>query len=156
MLSGVDFIYSGPETIFKTPFMSSGQAPEGSSTLTFPKQLGFRLAREVLLLDKPLTAQEAVGCGFANGIIEDLGGEWFDLEKVPTITKLLKSEYTTLIEGKKLLLQAIDFVELEAAMTREADYLAENSISPAFITKMSAFLKGLDAIRAANKQKAKL
>jgi hypothetical protein len=66
--------------------------------------LGFRLAREVLLLDKPLSSQEAVNCGFANGIIEDLGGEWFDLDKVSTITKLLESNYTTLIEGKKLLL----------------------------------------------------
>jgi hypothetical protein len=41
------------------------------------------------------------------------------------------------------------------AMTREANYLAENSISPAFIAKMSAFTQMLEAQRAA-KREAKL
>jgi hypothetical protein len=32
--------------------------------------MGTRLANEVLLLDKVLSAKEAVNCGFANGIID--------------------------------------------------------------------------------------
>ena len=44
-----------------------------------------------------------MACGFANGIIEDLGGEWFDIDKVPTIAKLLKTDRVTLFGGKKLI-----------------------------------------------------
>jgi enoyl-CoA hydratase/carnithine racemase len=49
--------------------------------------MGKRLANEVLLLDKPLTAEEAVNCGFANAIIPELENEpeWFDINKVPAI-----------------------------------------------------------------------
>jgi len=52
--------------------MKSFQSPEGTSTLNFPIQMGRRLASEVLLLDRPLTAKEAVDCGFANSIIPEL------------------------------------------------------------------------------------
>ena len=31
-----DFIYCTPEAVFKTPFMSSFQSPEGGSTVSFP------------------------------------------------------------------------------------------------------------------------
>jgi enoyl-CoA hydratase/carnithine racemase len=34
--------------------------------------MGKRLAGEVLMLDKPLTAKEALDCGFVNAIIPEL------------------------------------------------------------------------------------
>ena len=49
--------------------------------------MGRRLANEVLLLDKPLTAKQAVDCGFANGMVELDDEDWFDLNRVPAITK---------------------------------------------------------------------
>jgi hypothetical protein len=60
--------------------------------------MGTRLGNEVLLLDKVLSAQEAVKCGFANGIIDkfDKKNEWFDPSIVPAIPKLLKNDYRTL------------------------------------------------------------
>jgi enoyl-CoA hydratase/carnithine racemase len=53
--------------------------------------MGKRLAAEVLLLDKPLNAQEALACGFINGVIPELKGQedFFDLKTVPAIGKLL-------------------------------------------------------------------
>jgi 2-(1,2-epoxy-1,2-dihydrophenyl)acetyl-CoA isomerase len=49
--------------------MASSQSPEGGSTYLFPQQLGVRRTNEILLLDRPLKAKEAVDCGFANDII---------------------------------------------------------------------------------------
>ena len=46
--------------------MQSTMAPEGGSTYLFPKQFGLRKANEVSILDKIITADEAVKCGFAN------------------------------------------------------------------------------------------
>jgi enoyl-CoA hydratase/carnithine racemase len=88
--------------------MTSMQTLEGSSSLTFPEQFGYRRAREILMLDSPIRAQEAVQCNFANGIIDDLGGEFFDIEKVPAIGKILNTDYRTLMEAKKLLIAAKD------------------------------------------------
>merc|ERR1712083_797490 len=65
------FLYCSPDAKFNTPFMATAQSPEGTSTLTFPKLMGSRFANEVLLNDKVVTAQEAVNCGFANGIIDE-------------------------------------------------------------------------------------
>jgi enoyl-CoA hydratase/carnithine racemase len=64
--------------------------------------MGKRLASEVLLLDKPLNAKEALGCGFINGIIPELKneGEFFDVAKVPAIGKLLSQDYRTLTNCK--------------------------------------------------------
>ena len=64
-----DFVYCSPDAYFMAPFMKSFQSPEGTSTLNFPLIMGKRLANEVLLLDKPLYANEAVKSGFVNGII---------------------------------------------------------------------------------------
>ena len=69
LLAHSTFIYCAPDAFFKTPFMESGQSPEGTSTYLFPKQFCHRLANELLLSDKVLTAQEAVSSGFANGIV---------------------------------------------------------------------------------------
>ena len=66
--------------------------------MLFPEQLGRRLGNEVLLLDKKLSAEDAVKCGFANGIIDkfDKNNEWFDPSIIPVIPKLLKNDYRTL------------------------------------------------------------
>jgi enoyl-CoA hydratase/carnithine racemase len=50
-LSLVDFLYVSPDVKMQTPFMSTFQSPEGSSTMYFPEIFGRRKAAEILLLD---------------------------------------------------------------------------------------------------------
>lgn len=69
--------------------------------------MGVRKANELLFLDKPLMAKEAVACGFANAIIDDLGdSDWFDPMKIPAIKSMLKADYRTLVNMKQMLLKA--------------------------------------------------
>jgi len=56
LLSHVTLIYCSPDATFKTPFMESGQTPEGTSTLLFPLLYGPKKGNEVILLDPTLTA----------------------------------------------------------------------------------------------------
>jgi len=60
------------------------------------------------MLDRPIKAKKAVEVGFANGICDGLKDEpdWFDISKVPVIPKLLATDYTTLINCKRLLNEA--------------------------------------------------
>ena len=99
-----DFVYCAPNAKFSAPFMASAQSPEGGSTYLFPQIFGTRKANEILLLDQKINAQEAVQYGFANGIIEGLdNSEWPDLNKIPTLGKLLGTDYKTLVNAKSLL-----------------------------------------------------
>jgi hypothetical protein len=83
--------------------------------------MGKRIASEVLLLDRPLTAQEAVSCGFANAIIPELQNEpeWFDIKKVPAITKLLATDYRTLTNCKRVMNFAKDKQKTQEVIKEE-------------------------------------
>lgn len=69
MLSYADFVYCTPEAKFFTPFMQSFQSPEGGSTFHFPTLFGPRKAKEILLLDTPLSAADAQHAGFVNQVL---------------------------------------------------------------------------------------
>ena len=51
MVAHSTFAYCSPEARFMTPFMKSGQSPEGTSTYMFPTQFGPKLANAILLGD---------------------------------------------------------------------------------------------------------
>ena len=139
-----DFIYCSPNAFFSVPFMSSFQSPEGGSTYLFPKQIGIRKANEVLLLDRPLTAKEAVQCGYANGIIEGLDEtDWPDINKIPTITKLLATDYKTLVNAKSLMNKAKDNETINQVIHSEAKALADTWLDDGFNAKLAAYMKGL-------------
>lgn len=67
------------------------------------------------MLDRQITAQEAVQCGFANGIITDLNNvdHWPDISKIPAIGKLLATDYRTLVNCKELINAARDNNRIE-------------------------------------------
>ena len=140
-LAHMDFIYCTPDAYMQTPFMKSFQSPEGGSMLTFPQQLGYRRAREVILLDKPLMAEEAVSCGFANGILNDLGAsEWFDVSKVPAITKMLDTDYRTLVNAKKQFIMARDLVKIKEVIVKEGQALVAAWVDEEFPMKVMLFM----------------
>lgn len=55
-LANVHFLYVAPDAKFKTPFVESGQSPEGASTLMFPQEIGSKYANKLLLCDEWFTA----------------------------------------------------------------------------------------------------
>mmetsp|Transcript_27086 Transcript_27086/g.19528 ORF Transcript_27086/g.19528 Transcript_27086/m.19528 type:complete len:146 (+) Transcript_27086:157-594(+) len=59
-ISFADFVFVTPDVRFGAPFVGSFMSPEGSATVMFPTLMGQRKANEVLLLDKMISAKEAV------------------------------------------------------------------------------------------------
>ena len=105
MLGLADFVYCTPETKFFTPFMQSFQSPEGGSSFTFPQIFGRKLANELIMNDRALSAEEALKAGFVNQILTDINPkeEYFDLMKIPCIPKLLSNNVETMVTAKRLL-----------------------------------------------------
>ena len=102
------------------------------------------MAFEVLLMDRPLTAKEAIACGFANGMVDGFDDkEWFDLQKVPAIGKLLANDYDTMVRCKKLLNYSKNNEKIEAALEKEYEELVNAWLDPNFPEKMSGFMMSL-------------
>lgn len=114
MTSLFDFIYCTPEVTFSVPFMASAQSPEGGSTYTFVQQFGLRKANEILLMDRPITAQEAKDVGYINDILTDLSDSyWPELDKIPAVKSLLKTDYRTIVNCKEIMNTSKDMEKME-------------------------------------------
>ena len=112
-----------------------------------------RRANEILLLDKPVTAQEAKQCGYINDVIDNLGTDYFpDLDKIPTIKKLCATDYKTLVNCKRLINSAKDNEKLEYVIHDEARKLVDAWLDEDFPPKLMKYMMSLKK----NKPKAKL
>ena len=158
-LTCYDFIFASPDAWFMTPFMSSMQSPEGLSTLMFPKLFGTKLANEILMMDKRITAKQAEQVGFVNKVVPELQGEpdFFELDKVPAIGQLLATDLFTLTNCKRLLNEAKDQKAFEETLDREGKALLASWMDPQFLVRLKAYLKKVsDKKKVRNDQRAKL
>ncbi|XP_065676484.1 enoyl-CoA delta isomerase 2-like [Hydra vulgaris] len=69
LLGLADLVYAVENATFQTPFTTLGQSPEGCSSYTFPKIMGYAKANEMLLAGKKLTAREAFDRGLISEVI---------------------------------------------------------------------------------------
>ena len=60
---------------------------------------GTRLANEILLTDRWVTAQDCLKTGYVNDILDvfDRKQDWFNPDLIPCIPKLLATDYRTLV-----------------------------------------------------------
>ena len=123
LLNHVTMIYCESRARFKTPFMESGQTPEGTSTYLFPEHFGTKKGNEVLLLDPVISGEDAVRLGFANAIVDgfDKNNDFFDPSLIPAIPKLLKTDVFTITNAMSLLNAAKDNKKIEEVTRREAE-----------------------------------
>ncbi|XGW12902.1 hypothetical protein V3C99_013502 [Haemonchus contortus] len=64
-----DYVLATDMSTFHTPFSTLGQSPEGASSYTFPILMGQLRAAEFLILNKKLTAHQALDAGLVNEVI---------------------------------------------------------------------------------------
>lgn len=65
-----DLVLVSPQAVFKAHYPSAGFSPDGGWGVLLPRLIGARRAAECLLLNRSITAEQAVEWGIANRLVE--------------------------------------------------------------------------------------
>ncbi|MDC2963554.1 enoyl-CoA hydratase-related protein [Gammaproteobacteria bacterium] len=140
-----DVVISAKSAKFVMAYTNAGLSPDGSSTYFLPRRIGDRRARELMLTNRVLSAEEALEWGLINRIVEQ--------KNLSATTRELAEEFAcgpTLAYGKvKNLLNASFDNGLETQMELETRGISDMARSSdgrkgiqAFLNKRKPNFKG--------------
>ncbi|KAM3966337.1 dodecenoyl-CoA delta-isomerase [Aphomia sociella] len=95
-----DLVLASENSYFYTPFTRLGLVAEGCSTFTFPRLIGERKAKEMLLFNYKLSAKEALECGFVNCVYKD---EELHNKAWEKINEIAEMSLTSILITKRLM-----------------------------------------------------
>ncbi|KAH8380196.1 hypothetical protein KR009_009441 [Drosophila setifemur] len=95
-----DVAWCSEKAYFLTPFTRLGLVPEGGSSFMLPRILGRSKATEALLLNEPLTAQEAYHFNFVSRVYKE---SEVDAVVWPKLRQYSQLPRNSLIQGKRLI-----------------------------------------------------
>ncbi|MGB0632122.1 MAG: enoyl-CoA hydratase/isomerase family protein [Alphaproteobacteria bacterium] len=135
-----DYAIAGTSTRFTLAYTAAGLSPDGSSTWFLPRLVGLRRARELMLTNRMLSAEEACEMGVIDRVVpdEELANE------AMAQAKAFAAGPTKAYGATKRLLQETWDSGLETQMDRET-----RSISA--LTRTADAMEGIDAF--VNKRK---
>jgi 2-(1,2-epoxy-1,2-dihydrophenyl)acetyl-CoA isomerase len=119
-----DFVLASSAATFLAHYASIGLSADGGSTFLLPRLAGLAVARDMLLLDRRLTADEALDCGLVSEIHDprDLA------EAAEALAVRLSAGPTAALGAIKRLLLASFGQDFGAQVNDEAALIAEFSI----------------------------
>jgi enoyl-CoA hydratase/carnithine racemase len=68
MLLHCDHVVAASDTCFATPFVGLGLVPEAASSLLAPRLMGYARAFELLVMGRPMNAEQAKAAGLVNSV----------------------------------------------------------------------------------------
>jgi enoyl-CoA hydratase/carnithine racemase len=69
MVFHCDYVIAGTTASFSAPFVRYGLVPEGASSLLVPRMTGHQRAFSMLVMGRPMSAEEAREAGFVNVVV---------------------------------------------------------------------------------------
>jgi len=141
-----DFVIASEKAIFSPPFVKRGIPPELGSTFILPRTIGFRKARQIMLLGKTLDAYTAKELGLVDEIVpeERLMDRCMEIAR-----ELLENAPLAVRETEKLMWKNLTVSSLEEALLNErkcADFLYQTEDHKeavlAFLEKRKPVFKG--------------
>lgn len=111
-----------------------GLTGDGGSTFFLPRLVGLRAAKEIVLLDEPISPDRAVQLGLATEVVDT---DEFDARLTELAEGLASGPTHALGKTKRLLTESFD-TGLEAQLAAETDVIAD-------ATHTEDFARGLDA-----------
>jgi peroxisomal 3,2-trans-enoyl-CoA isomerase len=133
-----DGVYSSSSATFSLPFTRTAQSAEGCSSLTFPSLMGSLRAKELLLFDRKLTADEAQQRGLVTKVIDE---KYFEEEKNKICQNILSLPKGSLLTSK-LLIQKWTKESLHRVNKEEVETLKQRWLTEEFVQAMMEFMRG--------------
>jgi enoyl-CoA hydratase/carnithine racemase len=132
MLLHCDQVIASDSAVLLTPFVSLGLLPEAGSSLIAPRLMGHTRAFSLLVMGKPLTADEARSAGIINTVVPAAELDWQALAVAREIAALPTE---SVIAARRLMRGSVEEIiaridaEVEAFKTRLASPEAQKSLA---------------------------
>ncbi|WP_342110208.1 enoyl-CoA hydratase-related protein [Methylobacterium sp. SI9] len=130
-----DLVYASPAARLRMPFVDLGLVPEAASSYLLPLRVGRLRTTELLLLSRPLEADEAQALGLVNAV---LPADMLVEQAVAQATKLAALPRGALAASRALIRG--DQAQVEAALEAEAKAFDAQLHSHESQERLSAFL----------------
>src|SRR6476660_3547267 len=137
MLLHCDHVIASDSAVLLTPFVSLGLVPEGGSSLIAPRLMGHASAFSLLVMGKPLSAEEAKDAGIVNTVVP---AAELDARALTTANEIAALPSESVVAARRLMRGSVDEIvarideEVEAFKTRLASPEAQKALA-AFLTR---------------------
>jgi peroxisomal 3,2-trans-enoyl-CoA isomerase len=133
-----DAVYASSNATFALPFTRTAQSAEGCSSFVFPSLMGSLHAKDVLLFDRKLTAEEAQQRGLVTKVIDE---KHFQQEKDKICQHILSLPKGSLLTSKALM-QKWTKETLHQVNKHEVETLKQRWLTEEFVQAMMEFMRG--------------
>ncbi len=131
-----DLAVCGKSSRFNLAYTNAGLTPDGGASFLLPRVIGARRTMELLLLNRPLLAKQALEWGLVNEVAEDAEL----VERALEIAGQLANGATRAL-GQTKRLVAHSLGALESHMTLESETIASQAASVDGVEGIRAFLE---------------
>lgn len=131
-----DYVIASEKASFTSAYTAAGLSPDGSSSYYLPRLVGERRAKELMLMNRKLSAAEALDWGMINEVVavEELSA------RAEAVAQQLAQGPTNAYGTVKRLLDTSLHESLETQMQYEAAGIAANAAGPDGQEGIQAFL----------------
>lgn len=133
-----DGVYASSEATFSLPFTRTAQSAEGCSSYQFPLLMGSIHAKDLLLFDRKLTADEAQQRGLVTRVIDQ---QKFN-EEIDKISQQILSLPRGSLLTSKHLIQKWNKEQLHKVNSHEVETLKQRWLTEEFVQAMMEFIRG--------------
>jgi 2-(1,2-epoxy-1,2-dihydrophenyl)acetyl-CoA isomerase len=136
LVAMADLAVCGRGSKFSLAYTAVGLTPDGSTSFLLPRAIGSKRTMELMLLNRPLTAPEALEWGLVNSVVDD--GQV--LEEALQLAERLTAGPTQAFGRTKRLLAA-SLAGLESQMVLESETIAAAAITAEGREGINSFLE---------------
>lgn len=130
-----DLVLAASSAKFTMAYTAAGLVPDGSSSYFLPRIIGLRKTQELMLLNRRLSAEEALSWGLLTRVVDDAALE----SETDTLAQQLATGPTGSYGSVKRLLADSFSNTLETQMEHEAQAIGEAALSADGIEGVAAF-----------------
>lgn len=134
MLFHCDYVLASTAATFSTPFIHLGLVPEGASSLLAPMTMGHQRAFSMLVMGRPVSAEDARIAGFVNAVVSP-GHADIEARKIAREICALPAE--AVMMSRKLLRHAPE--EVARRIDQESHLFGERLNSKEAVAAFEAF-----------------